>query len=124
MKWLDELVLKRANTLIQRRINTDQAEKTKQNYEMTRSTALSINGGQFAQAGVKIASGLGLNRADFNRDKSMNFTLHPAIGGFILELSHYDASTDRYSQRLHIINDSDDMGDAISKILTLELLRK
>jgi hypothetical protein len=122
MKWLDELVLKRANTLIQRRINADQAEKTKQNYEMTRSTALSINGGQFAQAGIKVASGL--NRADFNRDKSMNFTLHPAIGGFILELSHYDASTDRYTQRLHIINEGDDMGDAISKILTLELLRK
>jgi hypothetical protein len=123
MKWLDELVLKRANTLIQRRIDAGQAEKTKQNYEMTRSTALSINGGQFSPGtGIKVASGL--NRADFNRDKSMNFTLHPAIGGFILELSHYDASTDRYSQRLHIINDSDDMGDAISKILTLELLRK
>jgi len=65
-----------------------------------------------------------LARADFNRDKSLNFVLHPAEGGFILELSHYEPNTDRYTQRLHIINDGDNMGDAISKILTLELLRR
>jgi hypothetical protein len=64
------------------------------------------------------------SKADFSRERAMEFTLHPAEGGFILEYNHYDSKNDRHTQRLHIINDSDDMGDAISKILTVELIRR
>jgi hypothetical protein len=119
MKWLDNLIVNRAKAILATRTDKEpQEERT-----MKAGYQSAIGTGQLALAGNQ----LGIRpqrKADFNREQSLNFTLHPATGGWILELSHYDANHDRYNQRLHIINDGDDMGNSIAKILTVELLRR
>ena len=53
----------------------------------------------------------------------MRFTLTKANGGFIVSTRRYDNRTDRSSGDNYIITDSDDLGAAISKIVTMEALK-
>jgi len=55
---------------------------------------------------------------------SMNFRLYAATGGHIVEYSYYDEKTDRNTQALHLISSDQDLGDSLSKIMTLEALRR
>ena len=118
MKWLDKLddqILAYSQKILI-------ARAKRQSFDTSLSKATNLLNMGTISIGTQKTSG---PRADFNRENnSLNFTLHPAQSGYILELSHYDPNHDRYLQRLHIINDTDDMGDAISKIITLELLRR
>jgi hypothetical protein len=52
------------------------------------------------------------------------FRLYPATGGHIVEYSYYDEKTDRNTQALHLIPSDADLGDALSKIMTLEALKR
>ena len=55
--------------------------------------------------------------------QGMNFTIHPATGGYILEYRVYDKKNDRSDNKLHIINNDQDLGESIGKIITMEILR-
>lgn len=55
--------------------------------------------------------------------QGMNFTIHPAAGGYILEYRTYDRKNDRNDNKLHIINQDQDLGESIGKIVTMEILR-
>ena len=56
--------------------------------------------------------------------EGMNFTIHPAAGGYILEYRvNYDHKNERSNNKLHIINEDQDLGESIGKIITLEILR-
>ena len=57
-------------------------------------------------------------------NRGMNFTIHMANGGYVLEYSTYNDKTDRHDNTLHIIPSDQDMGQGIAHIITLELLRK
>ena len=58
------------------------------------------------------------------RSHGMNFTVYHASGGHVLEYNQYDEKTDRHYNRLHIIPTDQDLGQGISHIITLEMLRK
>ena len=58
------------------------------------------------------------------RESSMNFRLYPATGGHIVEYSYYDEKTVQNTQALHLIPSDQDLGDSISKIMTLEALKR
>ena len=70
--------------------------------------------------GVKAAS---LVDSDRLGDPSLNFRMHRAETGWIMEVHRYDRKTDRSNRAMHIINDSEDLGDSIAKIITMETLR-
>lgn len=55
--------------------------------------------------------------------EGMNFTIHSAAGGYILEYRVYDRKNDRNDNKLHIINQDQDLGESIGKIVTMEILR-
>ena len=57
-------------------------------------------------------------------NRGMNFTIHMANGGYVLEYSPYNDKTDRHDNALHIINSDTDLGQGIAHIITLEMLRK
>jgi hypothetical protein len=59
-----------------------------------------------------------------DRSNGMNFTIHQANGGFVMEYSSYDPRTDRSDSVLHIINADQDLGQGIAHIITFEMLRK
>jgi len=56
--------------------------------------------------------------------RGMNFTIHMANGGYVLEYSSYNEKTDRHDNTLHIIPSEQDLGQGIAHIITLEMLRK
>jgi hypothetical protein len=57
------------------------------------------------------------------RAKGMDFTVHRANGGHIVEYHEYDANTDRNSHKLHIIPADKDLGQELAHIITYQLLR-
>jgi len=76
----------------------------------------------------KMNIGLAKTASDENHvhlnQSAMNFRLYPATGGHIVEYSYYDDKTDRNTQALHLIPSDADLGDALSKIMTLEALKR
>lgn len=55
---------------------------------------------------------------------ALSFRLYPATGGHIVEYSYYNEKTDMNQQALHLIPSDADLGDSLSKIMTLEALRR
>lgn len=67
---------------------------------------------------------LTISRGSELGSRGMNFTIHMANGGYVLEYSTYNEKTDRHDNALHIINSDTDLGQGIAHVITLEMLRK
>jgi len=67
---------------------------------------------------------LAITRGSQLDSRGMNFTIHMANGGYVLEYSSYNEKTDRHDNTLHIINSDTDLGQGIAHVITLEMLRK
>ena len=77
-----------------------------------------MNDDQYSNDAVlQVDEGRGLN------SEGMRFDLFKASGGYIVETRYYDAKTDRNHNKLHIIKDDQDIGEAMGKIITMESLR-
>jgi len=59
-----------------------------------------------------------------DQSNGMNFTIHSANGGYVMEYNTYDPRTDERQVSLHIITSDQDLGQSIAHIITLEMLRK
>lgn len=122
MKWLDKFILRRAINVLNK---YDENEKVPEEVDYDHRLHKQLN---------KVRHQLGSSRplavpttsdeADFNHEHAMKFTVHPAQGGYIVELRVYNAKTDRHDQQLHLISDDGDLSDSIAKIMTMELLRR
>lgn len=62
-------------------------------------------------------------RGGIDMAPTLNFRMHQAESGWIMAVSRNDRKSDRYTEALHIINDSDDMGESIAHIITMETMR-
>lgn len=54
----------------------------------------------------------------------MRFTVYNAQGGKILETRTYDKRSDRWITSLHVIENDENFGDSIGKIIFTEMLKK
>lgn len=72
---------------------------------------------------VAIAGGAQLAGRTLERDPTMNFRLHKAENGWIVEMTQTDRKTDRYISKVHLIPDSEDFDKSLCQIITLEALR-
>lgn len=76
----------------------------------------------------KIRSGRGLKLETGHQhelqSRGVNFTLYTATGGTVVELRSYDDRTDRHVNALHVIPSDADLGEALSKIITYEALKR
>lgn len=55
---------------------------------------------------------------------SINFQIYPATGGNVVEIQYYNETLDKTYRALHIIPNDQDLGEGISKIITVEMLKK
>lgn len=53
----------------------------------------------------------------------INFRVHPARGGRVIEANHYNTTTDRESTSLYVIHDDEDFTEALGRIVTMESMR-
>jgi hypothetical protein len=58
-----------------------------------------------------------------DREPTLNFRLHHAENGWIVEVTCHDTRTDRHTTRMHLIGDDQEFDHAICQIITLEALR-
>ena len=101
MKWLDNWILKRAKRIRSRdetRVEIDRAER-----------GIGI--------GMKEGASIGSSK------HRMNFTVYRANGGMMVEYNRYDDRKDQHHCELHIIHPDQNLGDALSKIVTFESLK-
>ena len=54
---------------------------------------------------------------------TLNFRLHHAENGWIVEVTNHDSRTDRHTTKLHLIGDDEEFDKSICQIITLESLR-
>jgi len=52
----------------------------------------------------------------------INMKLHVANGGYIVEFHRYDDRKDRGLNELHVINDSEELGERLSEIIVQYIL--
>jgi hypothetical protein len=101
MKWLDNWILRRAKYLRNRddaQVSIDRAER-----------GIGI--------GMKDSASIGSNR------HRMSFTVYRANGGMMVEYNRYDDRRDQHCCELHIVHPDQDLGAALSKIVTFESLK-
>lgn len=53
----------------------------------------------------------------------LRLNIYRANGGTIVETKQYDRQKDRTINQLHIVSNDQDLGESLSKIITLESLR-
>jgi hypothetical protein len=53
----------------------------------------------------------------------MRLQVYKASGGFVVETRRYDERTDRHSNTMHVITESEDLGERLGKIVMMEALR-
>ena len=65
-----------------------------------------------------------LKRDSYSIDaRGMNFTIHRADGGHVVEMRVYDRKRDENEIKLHVITDDKDLGEELGKIITFSNLR-
>ena len=58
------------------------------------------------------------------RVNGVTLNIYPATGGKVVEYKYYDADSDSTIVRLHLIPEDADMAQALSKIFTIEGLKR
>lgn len=107
-----------------------EAEDSEEKHTFTNSTGVNLvprrpKGPHGLKVGLAIAGQTASPEGHIHlRESSMNFRLYPATGGHIVEYSYYDEKTDQNTQALHLIPSDQDLGESISKIMTLEALKR
>lgn len=61
---------------------------------------------------------------DDHQHNPIRFNVYSANGGKIVETKIYDEKMDRWISSLHVIDSSESFGDAVGKIVFMELLKK
>jgi hypothetical protein len=98
MKWLDNWILKRAK------------------YLRNRDDAI-VSIGRAEVSIKEDSANIGTSR------HRMNFTVYRANGGMMVEYNRYDDRRDQHCCELHIVHPDENLGDALSKIVTFESLK-
>ena len=100
MKWLDNWILQRAKRIRNRNETISSIDKL--------------------QTGISISE----DRPSIGSSKHrMNFTVYRANGGMMVEYNRYDDRKDHHHCELHIVHPDEDLGAALSKIVTFESLK-
>lgn len=103
MKWFDNWVLRRAKHIRCRQetvYEIDRAVNNIASLEKSRDTG-----------------SIGASR------HRMNFIVYRANGGMMVEYNRYDERKDQHHCDLHIVQESENLGEALAKIITFENLK-
>lgn len=64
-----------------------------------------------------------VSQSDGLNGDPIKINIHNASGGTIVETRKYDSAKDRNTSYLYIVTPDEDMGAALSRIVTMEILR-
>ena len=58
-----------------------------------------------------------------NDRNAVNFTIHHASGGYVVETNYYDNRKDEHNRSLHIITSQEDFSEELGKAVFMEMLK-
>jgi hypothetical protein len=100
MKWLDNWILQRAKRIRNRNETISSIDRL--------------------QTGISISE----DRPSIGSSRHrMNFVVYRANGGVLVEINRYDERKDQHHCELHIVHPDENLGEALSKIVTFESLK-
>lgn len=79
---------------------------------------------------IAVSKSRGLNNSSprvsvpYGSEDVIAFRVYTARGGMVVECMTHDEKRDREQVRLHVIPDSDDFSESLSKIVTMEYLQR
>ena len=79
---------------------------------------------------IAVSKSRGLNKSSprvsvpYGSEDVIAFRVYTARGGMVVECMTHDEKRDREQVRLHVIPDSDDFSESLSKIVTMEYLQR
>jgi len=56
--------------------------------------------------------------------EGMRMQIYKASGGYVVETRTYDSHKDRHYNTMHVITESQDLGDSLGKIVMMEALKR
>ena len=116
MKWVDDLIIKRASNILSKNKQREDNYKVsaKEKYALSAGTSINLVGAQIRPSG---------GSSELESHPDLNFRMFRAENGYAMEVRRYDKRVDRHSIALHLITDEQDLGQAISHIITVESLK-
>ena len=110
MKWLDEKIISMAqNVMIRQKRN----EETNLKERAVKSMLIG-----------KAEVAIGPHHSDrMDSRPDLNFRMYKAENGFVMEVQSIDRRTERQQNKLYLIPDDQDLGQAVSHIITVESLK-
>lgn len=110
MKWLDKFLYRKLRDMWD---NKDKYNHflEEQDYTDRLAMKMGINTAQMVE------------RGNPEGEDRISFELSSAVGGRILNVRRYDNKNDRHNNTTYVIASGEDVGERVSKILNLELLK-
>jgi hypothetical protein len=65
-----------------------------------------------------------VRESDNLASEPIQFKMYKAAGGWAIEFRQYDNRNDRVDTSLYVVNDEEELGNHISKIITMEALKR
>ena len=62
--------------------------------------------------------------ADRLSSEGMRLQIYKASGGYVIETRSYDHHKDRHHNSMHVITEEQDLGDALGKIVMMEVMKR
>jgi len=62
--------------------------------------------------------------ADRLSSEGMRLQIYKASGGYVVETRSYDHHKDRHHNSMHVITEEQDLGDALGKIVMMEVMKR
>jgi hypothetical protein len=72
---------------------------------------------------ANLAIGDSIDR-NINSKKAIYFRVHYAVGGYVIEYTSVNSMHGREETEMYIVGEGQDLSDAVSKIITIESLRR
>ena len=128
MKWFDNWIRKKFHDLPppeDEGLSTIRPEK-RTNWAGINISTLTLTGNKTRVRKQNTMGTVSAGRAsvDMSISKSgIRMQIIPAVGGFAVEFTSYDEKNDRHTNHLYVIDDSQDFGEALAKIVNMEMIR-
>ena len=99
------------------------AKKCKEAWENSKNDEAEPAGINLA-IGAKVARSSRIRESDDFASEPIQFKMYKASGGWAIEFRQYDRKRDTVDTSLYVVNDEQELGNHISKIITMEALKR
>lgn len=89
-----------------------------------RATMPGISLDKYSAVGRMSSNTLSGNSKSLNMSGGVTFSVYSAAGGYVVETNYYNEQTDRHTQGLHIITDTEEFSTELGNAVLMAMLKR